>query len=536
MEDCTRARRRDSGPALFLVLLSGACSTASYVADADREVAAILDVANREVLGARPDWVLQPAPATPPPAEPLPPTTPPITEPAIARPAETYDLARALATAVHSNREFLVRRESLYRQGLATSATRFQFGPQFASTISYLWPTAENSTAQHGAAIGVTASQILPTGGTLAASTGLDAAWPYGTLAGERAFGTAAGITLTQPLLRGAGYEASHESLTQAERELVFAIRDFELFRESFSIGIAQRFFELASQKKTLAIEDANYDAAVFDRGQAEALHQVGRNADQQVFRARRREIEAKDQLIDARAGYDRAVDEFKILLGLPIATLIELADADPPYVPVRIDANSAVAAARHNRLDLITDRQRLEDAERALRIAENGLLPDLSLVASYGLGGNSRDLDLAGPDEWSSSIGLAFTVPLQQNDQRNNYRSVQIALEQTRRGLLLREDQLDLDIRDALRRLKSIEERIALQQEQIVQEQGAVTVTQIRYEAGQLENRDLLEARQALVNAQNALIRLKVDHFVGRLNLQKDLGIFFVDEQGMWR
>ena len=99
-----------------------------------------------------------------------------------------------------------------------------------------------------------------------------------------------------------------------------------------------------------------------------------------------------------------------------------------------------------------------------------------------------------------------------------------------------MREDQLDLDIRDALRRLKSIEERIALQEEQIVQEQAAVTVTQIRYESGKLENRDLLEARQALVNAQNALIRLKVEHFVARLTLQKDLGIFFVDDKGMWR
>lgn len=568
-------RRREAVPSLIAIalpialpiVLLAACSTASYVADADREVDSILGTAERDVLGNRADWIVQPAASTPPPAEPAPaaaadpaaqvPTDQPtgtpnaapgMTPAAAATPAaapaaaarvqtpEVYDLARALGTAVHKNREFLVRRESLYRQGLSISATRFRFGPQFASTLSYLWPDAAGAPARHQSSLGVQASQILPTGGTLSIGGSLDGAWPYGQDAGDASYGTSASISLSQPLLRGAGYEVSHESLTQAERELVFAIRDFEDFREGFSIQIAQRFFELASQKKTLANEDANYEAAVFDRGKAEALRQIGRKEEQEVFRARRREIEAKDQLINARANYDRAVDQFKILLGLPTATLIELSDTEPPYQPVRIDADSAVEAARHNRLDLITERQRLEDAERALRIAENGLLPDLNLVASYGRSGFANEFADASPDQWNSSVGLSFELPLQQKDQRNNYRSAQIALEQARRGLALREDQLDLDIRDSLRRLQSIEERIGLQEGQILQEQRAVSVTQIRYESGKLENRDLLEARQALVDAQNALIRLKVEHFVARLNLQKDLGIFFVDEQGMWR
>ena len=563
-------RRREVVPGLLATTLLVACSTTSYVEDADREVNSILGTAERDVLGNRADWIVRPtaAPAEPAPSEPAPSSEAQATDPATSDPAttdpapagaapatptagatapapapnampraaEVYDLARALGTAVHKNREFLVRRESLYRQGLSISAARFRFGPQFASTLSYLWPDAAGTPARHQSSLGLQASQILPTGGTLSIGGSLDGAWPYGQDAGDPSYGTSASISLSQPLLRGAGYEVSHESLTQAERELVFAIRDFEDFRESFSIQIAQRFFELASQKKTLANEDANYDAAVFDRGKAEALRQIGRKEEQEVFRARRREIEAKDQLINARANYDRAVDEFKILLGLPTATVIELADTEPPYEPVRLEAESAVKAALHNRLDLITERQRLEDAQRALRIAENGLLPDLNLVASYGRSGFANQFADAGPDQWNSSVGLSFELPLQQKDQRNNYRSAQIALEQTRRGLALREDQLDLDIRDALRRLKSIEERIGLQEGQILQEQRAVSVTQIRYESGKLENRDLLEARQALVDAQNALIRLKVEHFVARLNLLKDLGIFFVDEQGMWR
>jgi outer membrane protein TolC len=548
MEECLPRRQRASAAGLFLSSLFVACSTSSYTQDADLEVSALLGRAESDVLGNRREWIETPTAPAPEP-EPTQPAAAPGTQPGtqpgspsapppapLVPTAESYDLQRALTTAVRLNREFLVRRESLYRQGLSASFTRFQFGPQFSSVVSLLWPDSEGAASQPQSSIGLSARQILPTGGTLGVTGSVDGVWPYGPQSGDNSYGTSLGVSLSQPLLRGAGYEVSHEALTATERELVYGIRDFELFRESFSIQIAQRFFELASQRKTLANEDANYEGAVFDRGKAEALRQVGRNAEQEVFRARRREIEAKDQLINARADYDRAVDQFKILLGLPTTVVIELADPDPPYIPVHIDADSAVAAARHNRLDLITERQRLEDSERALRIAENGLLPDLSLVANYGLSGQGNEIDRASPDRWGSSIGVQFTLPLQQKSERNNYRSAQISLEQARRALALQEDQLDLDIRDELRRLKSIEERIALQEEQIIQEQAAVTVTQIRYESGKLENRDLLEARQALVNAQNALIRLKVEHFVARLTLQKDLGIFFVDDKGMWR
>ena len=535
--------RRSPSPVLCCLGLA-ACGAAHYAADADAEVANVLGQAHERDLGQHERNVLRPErepappvapPANEPPAEPSSATPPP--PPALSgQPPRRLDLQAALATAVTQNREFLARKEGLYESGLSIALTRFQFGPQFAAAVNYLWPRSEGGAESHQAGSSVTASQRLPTGGQLDLDAGLTATWPFGPGSGEPSYGTSTGIRLTQPLLRGAGRDIAWEPLTQAERNLTYAIRDFELFREDFSIRIARRYFELVSERKTLANEDANYDNAVFDRKKAEALQLVGRNSEQDVFRARRREIEAKDQLLNARAAYDRAVDSFKIELGLPTTTVIELAEAEPDYLPIEFAAESAIRCARVNRLDLITERQRVEDVERGLRIAENGLLPDLSLTASFGTAGAAGDLGDAAPDEWNSSIGLSMSIPLQQKAQRNAYRSSLISLEQAKRGLQQREDQLDLDIRDAVRQLHTFEERIGLQLGQIEQEQRAVTVMEIRYESGDAENRDLFEARQALVNARNALIRLKADHFIARLNLLKDVGIFSVDDKGMWR
>jgi outer membrane protein TolC len=516
-----------------------ACTAASYTASANREVDAVLTeattrtFANREADLLRPEtWPL-----------PTPTPTPAVSQPATAPepiaplpPGEPFDLRRALATATRHNRDFLGRRESLYQSGLSIALTRFQFGPQFRAAVNYLWPQSEGGTGSQQLGTDWSVSQILPTGGTVALSTGISGDWPFGPGSGDPTYGTGASITLNQPLLAGAGADVAYEPLTAAERGLTYAVRDFELFRQEFTIRIARQFFELASQKKTLANEDANYDSAVFDRRRAEALVQVGRDSEQTVFLARRREIEAKDQLINARASYERAIDDFKVQLGLPTTTAIELVDGEPPYVPVRFEVSSAVAAARHNRLDLITQRQQVQDTERQLHLAENALLPDLSLTASFGTAGAGNDLGHAPPDEWNSSVGLSFDVPLQRKSQRNAFRNAEIALDQARRAMQLREEQVELDIKDSVRRLRSAEERIALQEDQILQEQRAVTVTEIRYETGDVTNRELLEARQALVNARNALIRLKVEHFIARLDLLKDMGVFSVDAEGSWQ
>jgi outer membrane protein len=437
---------------------------------------------------------------------------------------------------VQTNRDFRTRRESMYSQGLSFALARFEYGPQFRAAVNYLWPDQQIGQGSHGGGAQFGVSQLLPTNGTVELSAGANGLWPYGDGSGPNNFTTNVGISLSQPLLRGFGTRVYRESLTQAERELTYQIRDFEDFRQSFSIQVAQQFFELMRQQQTLANDEVNFNNAVFDRGRAEALWAVERLKQEEVFRSRRTEIQAKDQLISARADYAQALDRFKILLGIPTTTTIDLVATEPPFEPVRVEPESAVECALHNRLDLVTERQRVEDTERALRLAENGLLPDLSLTAGYALGGFGEDWCDAEPNFWTSNVGLSMSLPLQQQRERNSFRLAEIRLDQARRGLELLEDNLNLQIRNAIRNLHSIEQRIELQAQQVLAEQRAVEVMRIRFESDNVSNRDLLEARRAFVGTQNELIRLKVEHFISRLQLQKDLGVLFVDDQGMWQ
>ena len=538
-----------------IVVFSGSCAS-WQAANADHEVHTLLASYKHRTLGDRTEWVRLPT-DIPEPVTPA--STPPDIEDGTPAPAADdtlstmaapdsnpppllLDLPTSLRLAFSTSRDYLDQKEALYLAGLQFTLTRHDFGPILNSTISYLWNDAENSRGNDSLTASLGVSQILPTGGGLSVSgdaTGSrsnDPALFRHPDPAEYSYSSTVALNLSQPLLRGFGYEISHEALTQGERNLIYALRAFELFRQDFCIRVTSAYYSLVSQKMQLANDEQNYQNAVLDYKKTMALKQVARARPDDVFLARRREIEAEDALLVARTDYKLAQDDVKLLLGLPTSTEIEIPDDEPVFKKVRTDPDSAVEVALHNRLDLHTLHDRVADAERQVRRANNGLLPDLDLTADWSFDNDARKPYDPTPERWSASVGLVLDVPLDRKAERNAYRSSLITLKQIRRTLERRQDEVERDIFDQLRQLAQLEKRIDLQKDQIDFEQRAVTVTKIRYESGDAEARDLLDARQGLINAQNALISLKVQHFLARLGLMRNLGVLFIDQEGLWQ
>jgi len=519
-------------------LLSGCLlSPDQWEADADAEVGTVLDNYDFEILGNRETWVRHPE-------ERDPNETADIGDSAVESSTGPVrlDLESALEHAVTTGREFLDQKDTLFTQGMSFTLTRFNFGPLFSSTLDALWTDVEEGAESfsYGGDLGI--SKILTTGGTLSFSGDVGTTVsddPNPSLLNptpDRSYDTDYSLSLNQPLLRGAGYEVAWEPLTQSERNLIYSVRQFELFREDFSISIANDYYRLVGERRQLDNLEADYEQAVFDREKALALRLMDRNQDEDVFLAQRREIDTESNLISQRTQFKRNVDDFKIRLGLATTTEVEIVEARPEFQAVRIDPESAVEVALHNRLDLITERQRIEDRERGVRIASNGLMPDVDLVLTRTGTGSDRDFGNANPSQSTNSAGISIEIPLQRKSERNAYRQALIDLAQAERDYQRTLDQVERDVLDQLRELDRLEKDIELQELQIVQEQRAVAISEIRWENGEIENRDLLDARDSLVRAENALIDATVDHFIARLRLLRELGLLFIDPDGMWR
>ena len=525
-DSCYRARVQPSrtlSPArLAVLLLCAGCSAPYYERSADREVGEILRTQTERTLGGREQTVAQPRKAQSPAAG---------EHPQGPLPLQVLGLKEALAIAFECNREHIAQKESLYQSALSLTGTRYDYSPQVSATLNAVFNGGNDSAESLSTGLTAGVTQRLPWGGhaALTATSGQESL--------TDTYGTSVGFSLTQPLLRGAGREVAWEGLAQQERSVVYAIRDYELYREGLAIDVASRFYDLVQQKQALENQRRNLESYVFGRKQAEALFSVGRVPELEVLRAKRSELTSQNSLIEAEEGLRLARDRFRIFLGLPENVSVDVHDEEPAFVEVDYDVDSAVEVALQNRLDWINRQQQLEDAQRGVRIAANGLLPDLALDLGYTQsGGADRKLFEQDLEQAGYHAGLSFTLPLQQVGERNAYRSAEIALASATRSVAEFKDNLVVSVRGTFRELARRKQSLDIQAELIADQVRNVKIAQLRFEQGNFSNRDVVEAQQALLDAQNALIREKVAYEIARLGLLKDLGILFLDGKGDWK
>ncbi len=206
-----------------------------------------------------------------------------------------------------------------------------------------------------------------------------------------------------------------------------------------------------------------------------------------------------------------------------------------------------AVEIAVENRLDLMNTRAQVVDARRQVEITANRLEALLDVRAEGDVRNSpnrENPFDFRGARS-SFRVGVAFAAPLDRQAERNDYRASLIALQQAKRAYTLAEDEVKFDIRQSWRRL------------QILRENFEVSRQALRFAAAQLDQAaenaleplrsgqssrgagsqglNLLNALNAVLNAQNDIIGNWVSYESARLNLFRDMGIMEVDARGLW-
>ncbi|WP_145259888.1 TolC family protein [Calycomorphotria hydatis] len=151
-------------------------------------------------------------------------------------------LEQAIQLSYLHNRDYQTEIETVYLAALDLALERFQFDVRFlgfggalpGADLEYENVPRVNDSITLDSGIGV--SQLLPAGGQWVVELANTTLWLFGT--GDRtASASAISYSLVQPLLLGAGRRVVLESLTQAERNLLYAVRDLALFRQSFFVN-----------------------------------------------------------------------------------------------------------------------------------------------------------------------------------------------------------------------------------------------------------------------------------------------------------
>jgi outer membrane protein TolC len=462
------------------------------------------------------------------------------------------NLLQSLAVGAMNNREYQTRKEDIYRAALSLDLEEFQFQNTFQGAFeSVITEDRSDDENTRGVvnSLSLGAGRVLTTGAELSARLSLDLVKLL-TLDRDSAYGILADVTVAIPLLRGSRRAIVMEPLTQAERNLMYAMYSFEHFKRSFAVRVANDYYSVLQQLDQVRNAEENYRRLELSSQRSRRLADAGRLPEIQVDQGTQEELRARDRWLNAQASYERSLDQFKVSLGLPGDAHIQLDDKDMqalkdlyPALPERVASQSESAlidTALTRRMDMQVAVGRVYDAQRAVVVAADALRWDARLTGT-GRAGEQRSLASASqgdatfrPDDGVYSAGLEVDAPWSRRAERNAYRDSFIQLERQIRDVAELEDQIKLDVRDRLRTLKLALDSIEIQENAVVLSRRRVDSTEQFLQAGRAQIRDVLEAQEAFISAQNSLTAARVSFRVAWLELQRDLGILEINEQGI--
>jgi len=294
-------------------------------------------------------------------------------------------MEKAFQLALFNARVYQSQLETVYLNALPVTLQRFSFGPQFIAGLSP--QTGIAGAGAGGGAGGGSLPAVLPansflytTRGTGSQTSGLN----IGTVAGVgKLFDNGSKVLLSfanqlvfnfvgknplqptvksflpfsalVPFLRGGGRAVTLEGLTLAERQLLYSIRNFALFRQQFAVAtltggteiqfgtnVTTQGFQAGSGnadpvigflnvvEDVQLVENAVKNLSVFERflivyrelvqGESSGLTQL------QVDQINQNVQQTRNTLIQLQTNYRSDLDNFKIQLGMP------------PDVPVIVD------------------------------------------------------------------------------------------------------------------------------------------------------------------------------------------------------
>ena len=460
-------------------------------------------------------------------------------------------LVDALNIAARNDRQYQRMKEDIFKEALDLDSQQFLFETSFTGLLLGLLSgdteTRDSQMATGSAGAGF--QRTFENGATIAGQLALDVAhllrndW--------RSIGLTGDLTMTIPLMRGSGRDVVREPLTQAERDLMYAIRRFEHYRQTYAVTVASGYFSVLLSAQTLRNQEDNETFLHDNNKRAEMMFEEARMGSIEADQARSDLLSASEGVVSAKRTYEERLDTFKLTIGLPPESLIELDIQELEILKHEVeqaaqdgtggermfpDEPDACAIALESRLDLFNIRDALGDAERGLKVAADALRADVALTGSAQADQVrvSGDNGFSGKESWGA--GLKVDLPWNRRRERNEYKRQMIVIEQAKRNIEETEDNIKAAVRNGLRKLSAAEASYKIQVTAVRVAERRVQSNSLFMEQGLSTMRDVLDARSTLLRVQNSLYEAVIRWRISELELRRDMGTLAISETGLWQ
>ena len=279
-------------------------------------------------------------------------------------PAPRLTLENILELALINSREYQTRKEVLYRVALRLTLQRFDYQLKFFSrgtgtATQYAHNRSNGITVNTlGVPTGVGIEKSLYTAGDLAARFANDVVLTFNGPAG---FDTAVNSQLlfdfSQPLIQR---DIRFEALTQAERDVVYAARDFVRFRKILFRDLATQYYNLLLSYRNIAIDAQDYFSNLrgFYRSEAE-LKLTGRVPRFQVDQFEQNALRSRSNIVNSCNSLEGSLDQLKFRVGLPTELPVNVDLSELEALTLRDEATVAGELVSRSLDTIVTEQAR---------------------------------------------------------------------------------------------------------------------------------------------------------------------------------
>jgi len=434
----------------------------------------------------------------------------------------------------------------------------FSYNRQNTKSASYSFLDASDIVATRQNDNTTQLSQVLPTGGSLSLSL-----YNYLTDSNRRfqtinpRYGSTLRLNFSQPLLKDFGFKMSRREIIVAGFNREISEENLNQLLEDAIYRVKSAYWILVYSRENLNVVQQSLKLAeeLLDKNKAEI--EAGTLAPIELLTAEAEVRLRQAEILEAEAQVKNNEELLKTIINLSAEMddikRVRIVPTDTPTVD-RIDVNfdQALETAVRNRPDLQSLRIDLKNREFDLSYAKNQLLPDVRLQFSYwspGLGGDqilyqdgnalsgivigtvAGNKTSALKDAFNfayknSSIGVTVTLPVSNVLSRAYKAQTKINLDQTKLRIQNQEQQLALELGNAVRAVETNYLRTQAYKAARELAQQKVEAELEKLKVGMSINYLVLQFQRDLANAQTLELKALIDYKISLANLDKVMGI----------
>jgi outer membrane protein TolC len=338
-------------------------------------------------------------------------------------------------------------------------------------------------------------------------------------------------LTLTQPLLRNAGFDVTKTFIRVAQNN---ATVEEHVFRDRVLTVLAtveQTYWEVVFANENLKVAEAALKAAQELLASNRAKAKAGIMSIVDVLQAEAAVASRVEQVLVADKTIRDQEDQLRRLLNPAEEDLrhdVRLTPLDQPAVTLEpISLQEAIDTAIEQRPEIVQAKKNMETSDLNTKFAKNQILPTLSFQGTMGMAGLGKDYsdsvnrNLSG-DYYNYGAGLVLSYPLGNRSAWSTYNKRQLEAKNAEASLVSVRQQIIVGVREAVRRVQTDFKRIETTRSARIMAEKQLQAEQERLKVGLSTTRFVLDFQRDLATAQGNELRATVDYNKSLSNLAR--------------